>query len=106
MPIISISINESLKKFINKLVSKNQYDNKSKLIRDALHNLSEGRTTITVTQRLNTLVRADLIILLDKGKVLAKGNHDELLISCEEYQQIFELLPETEQLRKNKGGKN
>ena len=36
IPIISISINESLVKFINKLVSKNQYDNKSKLIRDAL----------------------------------------------------------------------
>ena len=36
MPIISISLNESLKKFINKLVNKNQYDNKSKLIRDAL----------------------------------------------------------------------
>jgi metal-responsive CopG/Arc/MetJ family transcriptional regulator len=35
-PIISISINESLKKFINKLISKNQYENKSKLIRDAL----------------------------------------------------------------------
>ena len=35
-PIISISINESLKKFINKLVSRNQYENKSKLIRDAL----------------------------------------------------------------------
>ncbi len=35
-PIISISINESLKQFINKLVSKNRYDNKSKLIRDAL----------------------------------------------------------------------
>lgn len=77
-----------------------------KLIRDALNNLSKGRTTITVTQRLNTLVRADLIILLDKGKVLAKGTHDELLDSCEEYQQIFELLPETEQLRKNKGGMN
>ena len=36
MPIISISINESLKQFINKLVLKNRYDNKSKLIRDAL----------------------------------------------------------------------
>lgn len=36
IPIISISINESLKKFINKLVSKNKYDNKSKLVRDAL----------------------------------------------------------------------
>ena len=36
MPIISVSLSESLKKFINKLVSKNRYDNKSKLIRDAL----------------------------------------------------------------------
>jgi metal-responsive CopG/Arc/MetJ family transcriptional regulator len=36
MPIISVSLSENLKKFINKLVSKNQYDNKSKLIRDAL----------------------------------------------------------------------
>ena len=36
MPIISVSLNENLKKFINKLVSKNQYENKSKLIRDAL----------------------------------------------------------------------
>ncbi|MBN1803561.1 MAG: hypothetical protein JW891_18770 [Candidatus Lokiarchaeota archaeon] len=36
MPVISISINESLKKFINKLVTKNKYENKSKLIRDAL----------------------------------------------------------------------
>ena len=36
IPIISISINEQLREFINKLVSKNQYENKSKLIRDAL----------------------------------------------------------------------
>jgi metal-responsive CopG/Arc/MetJ family transcriptional regulator len=36
IPIISISINEQLREFINKLVRKNQYDNKSKLIRDAL----------------------------------------------------------------------
>jgi metal-responsive CopG/Arc/MetJ family transcriptional regulator len=36
IPIISISINENLKKFINKLVSKNAYANKSKIIRDAL----------------------------------------------------------------------
>ncbi|MHA1148994.1 MAG: hypothetical protein ACTSR8_12220 [Promethearchaeota archaeon] len=36
IPIISISINESLKNFITKLVSKNKYENKSKLIRDAL----------------------------------------------------------------------
>ncbi|MFX0001707.1 MAG: CopG family ribbon-helix-helix protein [Candidatus Hodarchaeota archaeon] len=35
-PIISVSLNENLKKFINKLVTRNQYENKSKLIRDAL----------------------------------------------------------------------
>jgi len=36
MPIVSFSINENLREFINKLVSRNQYENKSKLIRDAL----------------------------------------------------------------------
>ncbi|MFW9820523.1 MAG: CopG family ribbon-helix-helix protein [Candidatus Thorarchaeota archaeon] len=36
MPIVSVSLSENLKKFINKLVSKNQYENRSKLIRDAL----------------------------------------------------------------------
>ena len=36
IPIISVSLNENLKKFINKLVTRNQYENKSKLIRDAL----------------------------------------------------------------------
>lgn len=39
IPIISISINESIKKFINKLITKNKYDNKSKLVRDALMRL-------------------------------------------------------------------
>ncbi len=36
MPIISVSLNQALKNFINKLVSKNQYENRSKIIRDAL----------------------------------------------------------------------
>ncbi|KKN48065.1 hypothetical protein LCGC14_0656550 [marine sediment metagenome] len=36
MPIISVSLNDALKTFINKLVSKNQYENRSKIIRDAL----------------------------------------------------------------------
>ncbi len=48
IPIISLSINESLKKFINKLLSKNQYDNKSKLIRDALLRLMSTMDTTTI----------------------------------------------------------
>lgn len=43
--IISISLNENLKKFMNKLVSKNQYENKSKLIRDALLRLMSSMDT-------------------------------------------------------------
>lgn len=42
IPIISISINENLKKFLDKLVSKNKYKNKSKLIRDALLRLQQS----------------------------------------------------------------
>lgn len=45
IPIISVSLNENLKKFINKLVSKNQYENKSKLIRDALLRLMSTEDT-------------------------------------------------------------
>ncbi|MFX0113583.1 MAG: ABC transporter ATP-binding protein [Candidatus Hodarchaeota archaeon] len=68
------------------------------LLQRALDHLLDGRTSITVTQRLSTLVRADLIILLEKGQLLAQGNHDELLISCPEYRRIFKLLPKSEQI--------
>jgi metal-responsive CopG/Arc/MetJ family transcriptional regulator len=48
MPIISISINESLKKFINKLVNSSKYENKSKLIRDALIRLMQSPELSTI----------------------------------------------------------
>ncbi|MFQ5978078.1 MAG: ABC transporter ATP-binding protein [Candidatus Heimdallarchaeota archaeon] len=68
------------------------------LLQRALDHLLEGRTSITVTQRLSTLVRADLIILLEKGEILAQGTHEQLLTSCAEYRRIFELLPKSEQV--------
>ena len=49
MPIISISINESLKKFINKLVTTSKYENKSKLIRDALIRLMQSPELSSIT---------------------------------------------------------
>ena len=63
-----------------------------------LDNLSKDRLTITVTQRLNTLVNADIVLLLDKGSILDSGTHKELLGRCKEYRHIFELLPESEQI--------
>jgi len=70
------------------------------LLRKALENVRSDRTIITITQRLNTLVRADKIILMDKGTADAIGTHEELLQTSEKYQKIFELLPETEQITK------
>ncbi|MHA2252681.1 MAG: ABC transporter ATP-binding protein [Candidatus Kariarchaeaceae archaeon] len=79
--------------------SSSAIDSKTELmIRKALDNLSEDRLTITVTQRLNTLIRADLIILLDKGEINGMGTHKELYSSNEKYRTIFELLPDSERL--------
>ncbi len=55
-PIISVSLNESLKKFINKLVSKNKYDNKSKLIRDALLRLMSTEDIATSLDSTSELI--------------------------------------------------
>ncbi|MHA2273889.1 MAG: ABC transporter ATP-binding protein [Candidatus Hodarchaeales archaeon] len=68
------------------------------LLQRALDRLLEGRTSITVTQRLSTLVKADLVIVLERGEILAHGTHEQLLVSCPEYRRIFELLPKSEQI--------
>jgi ATP-binding cassette subfamily B protein len=79
--------------------SSSAIDSKTELlIRKALDNLSKDRMTITVTQRLSTLLQADLIILLDKGEINGLGNHRELYNSNRKYRTIFELLPESERL--------
>ena len=79
--------------------SSSAIDSKTELlIRKALDNLSKDRLTITVTQRLNTLVNADMIILLEKGRIIGLGTHTELLQTNTKYQMIFKLLPKNERL--------
>ncbi len=62
-------------------------------LRYAMEELMKGRTSIVVTQRLTTLVEADMIILMKKGKVVDIGTHEELLARCEEYQFMCKHLP-------------
>lgn len=86
IPIISISINESLKNFINKLVSKNKYENKSKLIRDALlrlmtvEELSDvGATSIgsDFTPTMKPVIGNMIIVAPNDATILKKINKIE-----------------------------
>ena len=55
-------------------------DNESEvLVQDALDRLMKGRTTFVVAHRLSTIQRADQILVLDKGRIVERGTHDELL---------------------------
>lgn len=68
------------------------------LMRKALDEVMEDRTSITVTQRLRTLKESDLIIIVDKGRLIAAGCHDDLLRDSEHYRRIFERLPGAQKL--------
>ncbi|UCZ53960.1 ABC transporter ATP-binding protein/permease [Bacillus shivajii] len=47
-------------------------------------------TTLMITQKMSTTMRADTILLLENGEIIAKGNHEELLQHSDLYQQIYE----------------
>jgi subfamily B ATP-binding cassette protein MsbA len=50
-----------------------------KLVQDAIIKLMENRTTIVIAHRLSTIQHADLIYVIDKGKIVEQGNHDSLI---------------------------
>ncbi|MFX1561442.1 MAG: ATP-binding cassette domain-containing protein, partial [Promethearchaeota archaeon] len=68
------------------------------LMRKALDEVMKGRTSITVTQRLRTLMESDMVIILDKGHLIAVGTHEELLRKSEHYRRVFERLPGAQEL--------
>ncbi len=59
-----------------------------KVLRSELKKETNGATTLIVAQRIGTVRDADLIVVLDEGKVVGEGTHKELLESCDVYQQI------------------
>jgi len=60
-------------------------------IRDALEQLMPGRTTFIIAHRIQTVMNADLILVLDHGRIVQCGAHEELLAAEGPYQQIFNL---------------
>lgn len=59
-----------------------------KKLRAALHEQTADVTKFIVAQRIGTIQDADLIVVLEDGKIVGKGKHDELLNSCEVYKEI------------------
>jgi len=57
-------------------------------VQDALDSLSEGRTTIAIAHRLSTVRDADQIIVLDRGEVVERGTHDELVGAAGRYAEL------------------
>ena len=68
------------------------------LMRKALDEVMKGRTSITVTQRLRTLIESDMVIIVDKGRIVAAGCHEDILRESEPYRRIFECLPGANEL--------
>ncbi|MFN8465788.1 MAG: ABC transporter ATP-binding protein [Caldilineaceae bacterium] len=59
------------------------------LIQHALDRLMKGRTSFVIAQRISTVLNADDIVVLDKGRVAAQGKHQELMESSEIYAEIY-----------------
>lgn len=59
-----------------------------RLVQIALDRLRENRSTIVIAHRISTIRNADLIIVLEKGKILSQGTHKQLLETCPLYQQL------------------
>jgi ABC-type multidrug transport system fused ATPase/permease subunit len=61
------------------------------LIQRALERLMQGRTTFVIAQRLSTIRRADLILVMDQGSIIESGTHADLIEQDGLYREIYEM---------------
>ncbi len=56
-----------------------------RLVQDAILNLMKNRTSIVIAHRLSTIQHADLIVVIDEGRIVETGTHSELISKCDGY---------------------
>ncbi|MBA3769814.1 MAG: ATP-binding cassette domain-containing protein, partial [Blastocatellia bacterium] len=61
-----------------------------RLVQKALANLTQDKTSIVIAHRLSTIRRADLIVVMEKGKIIESGTHDELIEKSGKYKRLYE----------------
>ncbi len=59
-------------------------------IQDALENLRDGRTVLAIAHRLSTVIRADVVFVIEDGRVVEQGSHAELLANNQRYARLYE----------------
>jgi ATP-binding cassette subfamily B protein len=67
------------------------------IIHAALERLRQGRTTFVIAHRIQTVMRADLILVLDQGRVVQRGRHHDLMAQDGIYRRIYHLQAQIEQ---------
>jgi subfamily B ATP-binding cassette protein MsbA len=68
-----------------------------RIVQKALDNLMRERTSIVIAHRLSTVLSADRIIVMFKGKIVGEGSHAELLQTCPLYKRLYEMQFNEEQ---------
>lgn len=68
-----------------------------KLVREALDRELKDTTTIVIAQKIASVVKADRILVIDEGKLVGEGTHEELVANNQVYQEIFETQKGTEE---------
>ena len=60
-----------------------------KIVQEGMDKLMVGRTVLVIAHRLSTIKNSDVIMVLDQGKIIERGNHDELIAQKGTYYQFY-----------------
>jgi len=62
------------------------------LIQNAISHMLEGRTSFIIAHRLSTIAKADIILVVEDGKIVERGTHAELLAACGHYSELYKAM--------------